>query len=99
MPYKIRVTQNKSQSDKKQAKEIRDLRSENQKLRKENARLRKELTKRTFTEPEEVFEAPLAKVTAKTACPQCGSEELTTLDLGVKILTVCKSCKWRKANK
>lgn len=100
MSYNIRRVQNKQ---KKETNEIRNselqlLRQENQRLKKINKRLRKNLEKFATFEPIEETTS-LAEVegpTASNSCPQCQSNNISIVDLGLKRLSVCKNCLWRK---
>jgi predicted RNase H-like nuclease (RuvC/YqgF family) len=82
--------------------ELQDLRKENQKLKRECARLRRELQKQTAysLEIEEQAETESTKKYEKEQiCPVCGAvNSLTQMQLSVKVLTICKKCKWRKPN-
>jgi formamidopyrimidine-DNA glycosylase len=99
--YSIRITQNKAKKESKEvrAKELNELRKENQVLKRDNARLRRDLDKYLSYVPDEpeFLESLDIKVEQKTnenSCPGCNTT-LTTIDLGAKILVVCKACKWR----
>jgi hypothetical protein len=97
--YKTRVVPNKYRKF-TETEEIRKLRSENRRILKENKRLRKELSKfieQEFDEENINEDTPTLKV--KELCPKCSSEDLVTVDLGIKQLTVCKQCKYRRTNK
>lgn len=102
MAFKVRVAQGKSKNQKKdeiRAKEFEQVRADNRKLKKENSRLRREIEKYySFYVNNEVEEKTQESVSIKSQeCPVCKSNNLSTVNLGIKILLVCKDCKWRKA--
>lgn len=98
MKYQFRITQNK-ETKSSEAKKNQELRQENQRLRKSNARLRKDLEKfqnsiYRVEEPgpeEEHIPASLER------CKQCASSDLKKVNLGVRMMTFCNECGWRKA--
>ena len=101
MAFSVRTVQNRvrRESNENKSKELQDLRRENQKLRRENSRLRRDLSKYYSFEPSADFEESVIiqqPINKEDICPACESR-LTKLDLGVKLLTVCKTCKWRHA--
>lgn len=102
----LRQTQHKPKKETQEirAKDVAELKSENQKLRRENARLKRELLKfdpSTVVEEEVKSVGEIENVPAKPAfsCPDCSGTEFTTLVLGPKTFMVCSDCKWRKIQK
>ena len=75
---------------------LRNLNSENRSLKRQLARA----TKRPIVEElEEEEDASLDSVPTGNRCPECFKGELTTVSLGVRMLTTCSNCKYRKATK
>ena len=94
--HRQRSTQNKFKKE-TELDEVRSLRSENQKLRKANKRLQKELNKFLFKETDLIEDDEPIRLTLKEVCPSCKSENIKTVDLGIKKLMVCKDCSYRKS--
>lgn len=100
-----RKVQNKPKRESKDVKasEYHELRGQVNKLRKQNAKLKRELERRAnyIVDDEDVpslaeTEVVEPKTNSSDGCPQCGSTNLTNIDLGAIILMVCKDCKYRK---
>ncbi len=89
--------------------EVEVVRARNKKLEKENKDLRREvsrLAKRTqnYHDLEErtqelELEKDIEVPKDKTVCPKCGEGKLTVSDLGIRKLTKCNSCGFRKSEK
>jgi hypothetical protein len=100
--YNVRKTQNKPKKESKDVKtaEYHEIRAENQRLRKQNARLKKELEKRIYSlAQEEHLSLASTEPDPKSAdniCPACLRPDLTEVDLGIKVLIVCKACKFKR---
>jgi len=95
---KQRQTQHKAQREEQRAKEMVDLKRDNQKLQRQVARLRKELARHATELPEEVEVAgasPVPVPDTKDACPGCNSP-LKRLKLGPSTWEVCSSCKFTR---
>lgn len=86
--------QNKEKRDASKAKELTDLKRQNDQLKRQVSRLAKELTKREEIEIERVeVEDPLAD---EMSCGKCGDHPLSQVELFNKTLTVCKKCGHRE---
>jgi DNA-directed RNA polymerase subunit M/transcription elongation factor TFIIS len=105
MKKTTRSSQHREENEfKKSVKRNRELEGEIKKLKKEVSRLRKELSKKIEIE-EDLIEEPQQPEPAKTtskSCPNCGSEDLSSLEMKFanKKLEVCKKCyyKWSTNN-
>jgi ribosomal protein L37AE/L43A len=73
---------------------IRQQLKEIKKLKKQNNRNTKRKVAIDSWEVPEQEEQP--KVLAKNKCPKCNSEDVKTLNLGIKKILVCNECNFRK---
>lgn len=105
MVQRIRGARHKNVRETNEIKqaELQELRKENQKLKRENARLRKDLHKievNLSDKEDEVEEVESIgkkeNVPMSNECPECRVAGLTVVQLGAKVLLVCKQCKYRK---
>lgn len=99
-----RITQHKIKKDGKRSDADRELRAENQRLRKEVkslkrdiSRLRKQLDRQPIYDDTDEQEEKVIEIKVnKPSCPECDSTDLGEVKIGIKILTICKNCKYRK---
>lgn len=99
---KHRVTPHRPPRENAHAKELAEIKQENQQLKREVSRLRKELDKKPVTEPEEPESMGAAQEEQHkppaTICAGCGSKappNVITTPSG-KVVSICVQCKKRK---
>lgn len=102
MSLKSRITQNKPQREEQKAKELSDLKRQNQQLKRQISRLRKQISRLIEVhgldikvEDEEPVEVVEEKVEEAGGCEKCGGE-IKELELAGKKFIVCTVCNWRK---
>jgi formylmethanofuran dehydrogenase subunit E len=82
---------------KRSSREIEELRGENKQLRKLVKHLRKELHRAQNQKPVSEEEPKIIKKRGrKPKCPECGENMNDPVDLGVRLITTCSSCDYRK---
>jgi transposase-like protein len=74
-----------------------EIKGENRRLKREVARLKKELGRKEAESPieEEEIALPIKQI-QNEKCPNCDSENVSKLQLGMGNYWVCKDCKWRR---
>lgn len=91
--------QDKPTREERKAKELSDLKRENNQLKRQLERLRKRLNKMNISVIEEIDEEPVEVVEERVeeagGCEKCGGE-IKELELAGKKFIVCTVCNWRK---
>lgn len=80
---------------------IRTLKSENRHLKKKLNSYGKKIRgyDQLVSDAEDDDEPPPLLKTIKAACPECNSEALDNVELGVRSMVVCRDCGYRKTTK